>query len=517
MTTHPRIATRARWRRVSWPLLTLMAMATAPAPAHDWPSPGTERPGRDPQGPGASSASWPGWIWRGPSQGAPSAPSARDCRRTPVAFEVPGPPGFEPRPWLGGSRPLPALAMSKAERSERAASTSGAPAAADAAIPGAPAAVPAGVERAHAAPEPAPYRRPATPRPADEPVTAGVVDDNADFGEYQAFRARWPQVERRDLAIADRVLVDVRDERGRPVPDARIEAVLPGAHGGGGLPLWARTDASGRAWLLPQADLGVGGDGRLELRVSKGGAHARVAWRRGQRDALQVRLDGAAPARAQLDIVFAIDATGSMGDEIDKLKRSMREVADQIARLPSQPDLCFGLVAYRDRGDEFFVRGADLTHDLGAFQSQLAQLRADGGGDYPEAMNEALHTAIHRLSWRGEGTARIVILLADAPPQLHYGGPQYDDDARGALARGIKIFGVGASGLDRQGELVMRQLAQATGGRFVFLTYADRRRPASGPGRETVHDVRSYSVETLDKLLVRLVSEEMARWPDVLP
>jgi Mg-chelatase subunit ChlD len=381
------------------------------------------------------------------------------------------------------------------------------------------AAAPMPAPMAAAAPGASAERAPTTPltprrRPADEPVAAGVVDDNADFGEYQAFRARWPQVPRRDLSVAERVLVDVRDERGRPVPDARIEVLLPA---GTAAPLWARTDAGGRAWLLPQADLASAAGGRLELRVSKGDAHARVAWRRGQRDALQVRLDGATPSRARLDLVFAIDATGSMGDEIDKLKRSMREVADQIARLPSQPDLCFGLVAYRDRGDEFFVRGADLTHDLGAFQAQLAQLRAGGGGDYPEAMNEALHTAIHRLSWRGEGTARIVVLLADAPPQLHYGGPQYDDDARGALARGIKIFGVGASGLDRQGELVMRQLAQATGGRFVFLTYADRQRPASGPGRETVHDVRGYSVETLDKLLVRLVSEEMARWPDPAP
>jgi Mg-chelatase subunit ChlD len=176
-------------------------------------------------------------------------------------------------------------------------------------------------------------------------------------------------------------------------------------------------------------------------------------------------------------------------------------------------------VAYRDRGDAFFVRGADFTNDLGAFQSQLSQLQAGGGGDKPEALNEALHTAVHRLSWRGDAggsTARMVLLVADAAPHLDYGVPpdvpQYDHDAVAALAKGIKLFAVGASGLEPEGEYIFRQAAQYTGGRFVFLTYAEAHNPSSGPGRETVHDVKNYSVETLDKLIVRLVREEMAGW-----
>ena len=114
----------------------------------------------------------------------------------------------------------------------------------------------------------------------------------------------------------------------------------------------------------------------------------------------------------------------------------------------------------------------------------------------------------------GRRAARRLVLLADAPPQRGSGGPQFDGDAHGAPTRGIKILGRDASGLDRQGELVLRQPAQATGGRFVVLTDADARRPFSGTGRETVHDVRDYSVETLDKLIVRLVSEELAGWPE---
>lgn len=54
-------------------------------------------------------------------------------------------------------------------------------------------------------------------------------------------------------------------------------------------------------------------------------------------------------------------------------------------------------------------------------------------------------------------------------------------------------------------------MAQYTGGRFVFLTYRDAHDPSSGPGSETVHDVKDYGVDTPDRLVVRLVRDELAR------
>jgi hypothetical protein len=137
-------------------------------------------------------------------------------------------------------------------------------------------------------------------------------------------------------------------------------------------------------------------------------------------------------------------------------------------------------------------------------------VQAHGGGDTPEALNEALHEVVHRLSWRQQA-ARMVVLVADAPPHLDYGGPQYDRDMQAALAKGIKLFAVGASGLDPVGEYIYRQMAQYTAGRFVFLTYREAHHPGSGPGTQTPHDVKQYSVQTLDRLVVRLVSEELAR------
>ncbi len=540
------------------------------AGAHEWPSPGSERgPGRQapPMAPWQPPA-WSGLRWAGPQDGPPPAPSARDCHRLPKLVELEGPAGSrraprEPRTYgrdddgAVPSAEAPAEALSAApppgvgaaapaargKAEAEASSARGAPAAADAAghaAAEAPVAVPQ-ASRSLRERAPAPAQR-----PANEPVTAGVVDDNADFGRYLDFRARHAGLPARPMDVSERYRVVVHDAVGRPVPDADVRVSV----GGQPLPIWLRTDAGGQAWLHPRvaaspeafggwhpaawpapspsltwasptAD-GSSGAPVLEVAVRKGSGrgalHGRALLQRGQRDDLQIRLDGRAPVEpTRLDLVFLVDATGSMADEIGKLAASMRAMAAQIAQLPSQPDICFGLVAYRDRGDEFFVRSQDFTDDLGAFQRSLAALRAQGGGDYPEALHEALHTAVHGLSWRGDGATRLVVLVADAPPHLEPGQPRglpsYDFDLQAATARGVKLLAVGASGLDPLGEVVFRQAAQFTGGRFVFLTYADARDPSSGPGRQTTHEVENYSVESLDKLIVRLVREELARRP----
>ncbi len=500
-------------------LSTLLTTTAVVSAAHDWTSPPVAAPTPRP-------AVWTGTLWAGPQSGAPLAPQAADCARPPQAIDLAGPevPAAaqarrETRGVLSAApavAPVPAPAPAKradAAADREATKSSPAPVGAAGLAAPAPPAAPAAtlpmlLERRTMNEAIAARPTPMTPTP----VTAGVIDDNADFGEYRAFRQRHAQLPVRQRDISERYLLTVHDAAGRVVPDAQVTL-----HAGGQpRPLWARTDAGGQVWLHPKA-VGLN-DSVLEVQVRKPAADGELRGsallRRGQRDALQVRLDANAPVEgARLDLVFLVDATGSMADEIDKLRSSMQAMADQIGRLPSKPQICFGLVAYRDRGDEFFVRAHDFTNDLGAFQQVLGGLHAGGGGDYPEAMNEALHTAVHRLSWRGQGATRLVVLVADAPPHLDYGQPWYDDDMQGALARGIKLFAVGASGLDRSGEYVFRQMAQYTGGRFVFLTYADARQPSSGPGRETTHDVGNYSVETLDKLVVRLVKEELARRP----
>ncbi|MEP6824113.1 MAG: hypothetical protein ABI919_04800, partial [Ramlibacter sp.] len=226
-------------------------------------------------------------------------------------------------------------------------------------------------------------------------VTAGMVDDNADFTSYLAFRNR-TRVEHRARDIRERYLLEVKDGRGRGIADAEVAVQAASGHA-----MWARTDAGGRVWLHPNA-FDPSRSSTYSIAVRKHGRQSGAQLIRGQKSAVEVQLDArAAESRARLDLVFLIDATGSMADEIGKLKATLQSIAAEMARLPSQPDLCFGLVAYRDKGDAFLLRSHDFTNDLGAFQGVLNNLQAGGGGDYPEAMNEALHETVHNLSWRG--------------------------------------------------------------------------------------------------------------------
>ncbi|TWO67843.1 VWA domain-containing protein [Caenimonas sedimenti] len=431
------------------------------------------------------------------------APSATHCARPVSTREVPGLPPEQVR--QHGVLRDDAAKSAREERHRDLASRGAAVAESAAPHPGPPAAL-AKPSTGAALQRMAPQDSMQPPPHPSSTVTAGVVDDNADFNAYLSFRQR-TRVEHRPRDIRERYLLEVKDTRGRVVSDAEVAVHAPSGHA-----MWARTDAGGRAWLHPNA-FDPSHASTYEVIVRSQGRQTSGRLTRGQKSSVEAVLDvRSAEARARLDLVFLIDATGSMADEIDKLKATLRTITAEVAQLPSRPDICLGLVAYRDRGDAFLTRTHDFTNDVGAvLQDALGPLRAGGGGDYPEAMNEALHETVHQLSWRGEGATRLVVLLADAPPHLDYGAPHYDDAMVAALGKGIKIFGVGASGLDRQGEFIQRQIAQYTGGRFVFLTYAQAHHPGRGPGRETVHDVKNYSVDTLDRLIVRLVSEELAR------
>jgi hypothetical protein len=196
-----------------------------------------------------------------------------------------------------------------------------------------------------------------------------------------------------------------------------------------------------------------------------------------------------------------------MSDEIQQLKDNMITISERIHALPSNPDVRFGMTIYRDRGDLFVSRTFDFTPDIDDFTRELADLVAEGGGDYPESLNEGLHNAIHLPEWRVRETVSLIFLVADAPPQFIYDNDyDYAEEVFEAVERGIKIFSLASSGLDDQGEYIFRQLAQISSGKFLFLTYG----AGGAPGDDTTHHVDDYSVLSLDELVIRLVEEELA-------
>src|SRR5262245_50330689 len=137
--------------------------------------------------------------------------------------------------------------------------------------------------------------------------------------------------------------------------------------------------------------------------------------------ALGVRAQDAVPkpVRPQVEVVFCLDTTGSMGGLIDAAKKKIWSISNQIASGAPTPQVKIGLVAFRDRGDEYVTRVIDLTDDLDGIHQNLMKLQANGGGDTPESVNQALHEAVTKIKWSdNKKTLKLIFLVGDAPPHM---------------------------------------------------------------------------------------------------
>ena len=120
---------------------------------------------------------------------------------------------------------------------------------------------------------------------------------------------------------------------------------------------------------------------------------------------------------AGLDVVFLIDATGSMGWALDEVKRRVRDMIEWVRELV--PIARFGMVAYRDLGDpEFAVRAQPLTYSTAKLTRFLGSFTAAGGGSLGEGILAGMRVAANEAGWRASGK-RLVILIGDAPPHRH--------------------------------------------------------------------------------------------------
>ena len=332
------------------------------------------------------------------------------------------------------------------------------------------------------------------------PLTGGSVDDNEHFGDYLDYREQLLQwgISVRDIDPSGRVVITVSGNDGLPVAGTEVHL---GWQGGTTTLL---TTADGTVRFHPNA-YGAG-DGPFAVEAGNAGAEAD----RGGELSLSTDLPTVeGDATIDLDVLFLLDATGSMSDEIDQLKTTIRDVAQRIAGLPGDVHARMGMTLYRDIDDAFVTSTYDFTDRVGDFAAALADVVADGGGDYPEALDEALEEAFSHPSWRpASDTVQLVFLVADAPPQVsRQVRVPYTESMIDAAARGIKIFPVSSSGTDDQAEFGFRQLAQFTGGRYVFLTYGAAGRATGESSDITEEDYENLS---LDDLIVRTIAEEIA-------
>jgi Mg-chelatase subunit ChlD len=179
------------------------------------------------------------------------------------------------------------------------------------------------------------------------------------------------------------------------------------------------------------------------------------------------------PANAEktLEMVFVLDTTGSMGGLIDGAKQRIWGIINEVMQTPAKPSVRVGLVAYRDKGDAYVTQVLPVTNDLDKVYTTLMDFRADGGGDGPEDVRQALADGVHKAGWSKASAdiAQVVFLVGDAPPHDDY--VQVPDTlvtTAHAVKAGMTVNTI-QCGADDNTRQIWQTIAQRGEGRFFAI------------------------------------------------
>ncbi|MBU0763899.1 MAG: carboxypeptidase regulatory-like domain-containing protein [Bacteroidetes bacterium] len=331
-------------------------------------------------------------------------------------------------------------------------------------------------------------------------LTAGEVND---FSKWEMWKditdnqlKEWQEYWK--FKPEKRYTVQITTDNGTPVIDAVVTLRIKS-----GRAVWTtRTDNTGKAELW--ADIFPGGeDAGKSLTVETvydGKNYGMESVSRFHDGINTLKTDAKCNIPDILDAMFVVDATGSMGDEIAYLKEELNDVISKVQQKHSELNINLGSVFYRDKGDAYLTVKSEMSSDISKTINFIRTQYADGGGDTPEAVDEALKVAVREMKWSENARARLLFLVLDAPP--HYTDSiinSLQELTREAASKGIRIIPVTGSGIDKATEYLMRAMALATNGTYVFLT------DHSGVGNPHIEPTTDkYDVEKLNDLLLRL-------------
>lgn len=297
------------------------------------------------------------------------------------------------------------------------------------------------------------------------------------------------------------VAVKVIDEDSVGIANVSVELLK-----GGDVEFAAKTDNTGYAYCWINLFSGAADDSTIEYSLSVDGVDytepLAITAKGDEELNINFVVSDAKQAEAKADIAFIVDATGSMGDEIDFLKSDLDNIIEN-AKSGNNVDMRTAAVVYRDEGDDYLTRYDNFSSDLSKTQAFISKQNAGGGGDTPEAVHSALETALQNLSWNESARARIAFFILDAPAH-------HEDKIIKSLQKSIKLFAkngiklipVAASGVDKPTEFMLRFFDLATGGTYVFLT------DDSGIGNHHMEaSVGDFEVEILADLMARLIKK----------
>lgn len=316
----------------------------------------------------------------------------------------------------------------------------------------------------------------------------GEQDEKNEDGKFYSFMGsdNW------GVDASKRVTVRVF-EQGSPVCGAKISC-----YNADQTKAAAVTDAAGKAYLFPSDTSGT-------VTVTVGNNTYEKDFSATERD-LTMEISGAAAKEEIIKLMFVIDVTGSMGDELQYVVKELENVISRVVYANGNVSIDLSFLFYRDDGDEekFVFRDFSRVTEgnkLAVMKQSVSSVQATGGGDYPEALDEALETAVG-ANWGDGNSTKIIFHIFDAP--AHSGAEnktRFSGAVKTACEKGIRINPVLCSGADLLCEYLARQSAILTGGHFVYVT------DDSGIGGEH-HDpkIDDAVVERLNDLMVRLIN-----------
>lgn len=334
-------------------------------------------------------------------------------------------------------------------------------------------------------------------------LTAGEIHDFSKWrlwediaaNELGLFQQQW------QLYPHERYCTAVQTDRGTPLPGARVEL-----YSTDGAVLWtAVTDNNGIAECWNRMFNASDPREAASIKVSAGGEHRWIQKIKPIAKGINaVTMPVACEVSGDVDILWCVDATGSMGDEIDYLKAELDDIIGKTAAENTDLEIRTGSIFYRCQGNSYTTRTSPFSASLAVTRDFIRQQTAAEGGT--EAVEVAMTEAM-ALDWRSAARARIMFMVLDECPgreqevidKLHAATAQ-------AAASGIRIVPLVSSGVDfsadKSLEYLMRSLALATNGTYAFLT------DHSGIGNShTAPSTNRYKVEALNELLLRIIRQ----------
>ncbi|HQR06333.1 MAG TPA: PKD domain-containing protein [Gemmatales bacterium] len=194
-----------------------------------------------------------------------------------------------------------------------------------------------------------------------------------------------------------------------------------------------------------------------------------------------------APAQ-RIDLVFVVDTTGSMFDDIDAVKASATQIINNVMTKPEflvdgNVDARIAVMDYRDfptdpygeLGDYPFHDDQKFTSNMTTAINGIQSLSLGNGGDLPEAVYSGMMHAIQSPSlgfWRGDGVRKVIIVMGDAPghdPEPFTGYTAESVITAAENEDPVIVFPIGIGNFD---DSQFQAIATGTGGQLIRTTNA---------------------------------------------